>query len=193
MSRSAAADASAPPMSNSEHSPTPRRAAWTLRVLLRGGMVIGLLVASLQAAMLQPILPEAVATHFDLDGTAVGWMSAVTFLSMHLVTVVTVMTACITLPILLRARDRRRARRLGASADLGRLALFEERILVFGLATITFTIAITHVVAAINLAPPPAADRSLPIVVGTYLVFAAVWAVRTLRHIAGSRPRPVAA
>lgn len=168
-----------------------------LRVLLRGGILMGVAVAVLQAVVLRPLLPDPVAARFAWDGSDVGWIGTSDFLTIHLVVVGSTAGLFIGLPLLLRLARRRAG---GGATDAGCLAAvidFEQRALLFGLGTTTFTLGVAHLVALANLAQPPRVGVSFPLLLATYLAFTAAWTVHMVRrfgrHGTTAAPAPASA
>lgn len=166
-------------MSIRERAPGCRHGSWPLRLLLRGGILLGVAVAVLQVVVLRPLLPNPIATRFAWDGSGVGWIGTSDFLTIHLAVVGAIAGVFIGLPLLLRLHGSRRA------ADDGRLAHvidFEQRALLFGLATTTFTLAVVHLVSVANLVRPPRLGGAFVPLLATYLVFTAAWTVLMVRR-----------
>lgn len=164
-------------MSTFESRPTRRLERFVLRVLLRSGIVFGVFVAAVQAAVAGPILPNSIAARFAWDGHGIGWMRTPDFFTIQLVGVAGVAVLFIGGPLLLRVRARRRAR-----PEIARITDFEEHALFFGLITTGFALALSQLVVTANLASPARLEGgALPLVAG-YVVFAVAWTAQMIRR-----------
>jgi len=115
-----------------------------------------------------------------LAGEAIGWIPTPQFLVIHLALVATLATAFLGVPVALRLRARLQDAQRGTTLE--DVADFEARTLLFGLATMTFTILLVHLVLRGNLDRPAHLGPSAAVLVATYLAFAATWAVQVVRR-----------
>ena len=152
-------------MSKSEHRPAVVTHAFPRR-LLQAGILFGILVALAQAIFLAPLLPDTLAARFQWDGTAIAASSKDTFFAIYFAVLAIEALGSLTLPLTVRRQ----------AADI------EWRILLFGLVTTTFALAIVQMVIHANLRQPPRLGGAFGFLMGAYLAFAAGWTVATIRR-----------
>jgi len=166
-------------MSKPERPSTVRHGAFGLRLVLRAGIMLGVVVSVLQTSILAPLLPREIANRFTLLGDPVGWIPTPQFLTIHLTIVATLAAIFIATPLALRLR----ARRGGAGArPVDEVCEFEERALLLGLTTMTFTVGLVHLVLTGNMTRPVHLGVAGPVLVSIYLCFTGAWAGRLIRR-----------
>lgn len=136
------------------------------RRLLQAGIVFGILVALVQGILLAPLLPDTVAARFQWDGTAIASSSKHTFFALYFAVLAIEALGSLTLPLTVRR----------LAADL------EWRVLLFGLVSTTFALAVVQMVIHANLRQPPQLGGAFGVLVGAYLAFAVGWTVATIRR-----------
>lgn len=180
-------------MSNLERSGDPGRGSLALRLLLRTGIVMGVGVALLQAALIPPVVRGPIATRFAWDGRAVSWAGATDFLTIHLAVVASLATLFIGLPLCLRIAEQWRARTGGPASGRDRLVDFEQHTLFFGLVTTVVLLALVQLVVVANLVQPVHLGAGAFALLAAYLAFALGWTRVTIRRFRRPRPAPAPA
>jgi len=181
-------------MSKPERRNGSRHGSCALRILMRGGMLIGVLVAVLQTVLLGPLLPDAIVSRVAWDGSGRAWTGTSTFLTIHLVVVAASVAVFIGIPLLLRIAAWWHGTAEVDTERVARLIEFEQWTLLFGLVTTTFTIAGVQSLAVANLARPPHLDGSFTMLLAAYLAFTATWTVQVVRRFRRTRdPLPATA
>jgi hypothetical protein len=177
-------------MSNPERAARSRHGSWALRLLLRAGIVGGVIVAGLQAVLLAPLLPDPMPAGLGAAWSAGALAHPPAFLMTHLVVVASTAAIFLAVPPLLRASAWWRGATDGDALEAERFTSFEQWTLLLGLVTTTFTVVVVQYVVLANLARPPHLGEAIPFVLATtYLAFAATWAVQVVRRF---RHEPVA-
>lgn len=134
-----------------------------------------------------PALPEIVATHFDNQGNPNGWMSRQTFLIFEVILVLFVSGEFLLVPWFIgrmpnsRINIPNKAYWLTPERRADALAIFGAYFEVFGAVILILSTVVNHFVYLANIRRQNLSGN-VWIVIVSFLVFVAVWAIKLIRE-----------
>ena len=155
-------------------------ATWTL--------IAGVIASMLQIAMMGPLLPERIASHFGASGEANGYMDRSSFLTLHgfLAVFLTLMISGVSflLPSLPNESINlpNKAYFLAPERRRETLDYLISRMMVFNSATLLLITAIFQVVYEANIQGKNSIGWTPLLLVGAFLIYTTIWSIGLIRR-----------